>query len=356
VDNQAGILHLSASRSWDQYGYEGFYGDALLATVNFLPVHGGDSKLDLSYVELRYNQGFEGSEVPLLPVGQESGWLKVNQGATINGRIYLEGLKPDMDRSGALVYLEGTPYTILASPEGYFSIPAPGPGTYTLVAYRPGYLQREVQVELTDQFLSMDLPEEILLLTGDIRFSNEINLDDLMMLRRVYGVPVAENDFMARTCDLNRSQRVDLVDLVLLARNYTKVGYGGPKDIWVVTAGVPMQGSGPGDQYWYSDFWMDLSAGDQIVLSSRPDGTGDLLVDDYLHMEVYTCDEQGNPISPVGTWDLDFMGGGNPVCLAPQAVPMTLGAGRYRFCISLINTTGYQKYSHPLYLTVQHPV
>lgn len=229
-----GFINWSASRTWNEYGYEGYSnsGQVKLATITFRAVGAGNSALDLGCVELRGNAGEAGSDVCLIPVGQENGWVSVAEPVLggISGTIRLEGLNPEMDQSGVMVYLVGTGFHTVTNAHGTFILPVTTSGDYTLAAYCPVYLQKEIPVEVTDVLSVTELPESILLLTGDVVADNEINLGDLVLLRGIYGLNAEEVGFIAN-CDLNRSRRIDLVDLVLLARNYTKMGDGNIIDI-----------------------------------------------------------------------------------------------------------------------------
>jgi len=105
---------------------------------------------------------------------------------------------------------------------GYFSFSNITPNNYQLVAYLPGYLKAIEPIEVTgDVYI-----DNIALLTGDISKDNQVDLSDLIILRSAYGT-FRGGDLYHPDADLNDDGRINIVDLVYLARNYSKTGYGG---------------------------------------------------------------------------------------------------------------------------------
>jgi hypothetical protein len=145
--------------------------------------------------------------------------------ASISGKARCEGRT---DQSGITVTLEGTDaltgtsYTAAATGDGLFSFTGLEPGTYLLTANSPGFLKAGRTVtaavyEATDA-------GELLLLAGDISSDNVVDIDDLLFLRQTYDTIQGEIGFNP-VADFNTDGRISLIELVLLARNYTKGGY-----------------------------------------------------------------------------------------------------------------------------------
>ncbi|HBQ28304.1 MAG TPA: hypothetical protein DD719_02590 [Desulfotomaculum sp.] len=133
-----------------------------------------------------------------------------------------------MDHSGIVVTLEGTDalagtrYTATTAADGLFSFTDLEPGTYILTASLPGFLKAGRTVTEA-AYESIDVGE-LLLLVGDISGDNVVDIDDLLLLKKTYATIQGEIGFNP-AADFNTNGRIDLIDLILLARNYTKEGF-----------------------------------------------------------------------------------------------------------------------------------
>ena len=225
VDNNGGYVAFNASRNHDEYGYAGYDGDAVLAWITFRakqPTEGNTTCINFYSAELVGNAGEEGSEVYDIPINN---WI--NDCVKICGYVLKGNVRPEAmplwqwpyyyDYSGTKVSLEGTSLVTYTDAYGNYSFFNPPAGHYNVVAERGGYLVRAVPVDMVG-----DVSQEvnILLLTGDIRQDNAVDIDDLNVMRTDY------DTWWTPRSDLDCSGWVGIRDLVYLARNYTKYGYG----------------------------------------------------------------------------------------------------------------------------------
>ena len=359
IESIPGLLHISATRIKDYYGFEGFTGDSVLATVYFQTCQQGESSLDLSNVDFCANSGTQGSEVISIPIGRENGYVKVTMG-NIFGSVRLDGLPADKGYYGGVtVYITGSDNTYYTDTEGKFALPNLEPGNYTLVVYNPVYLRKEIPFTVTDRQTGYNFGE-ILLLTGDINISNVVNFDDLMVLAGTYGKKQGQQGFLP-IADLNRNTKVDLVDLVLLARNYTTYGDGGQMNTLLLCPGIQSQSASPG-QVFYStgELIFDKQPGARVILSAHPDGTGKISASDYLTLD-YICNGWywwGEPYQYWTSFYYDFwnQNAGNindPVMPLDLTDIFTDGSNTVK--LSLQTRYNNKQFSTPLYLSVQAP-
>lgn len=137
-------------------------------------------------------------------------------GGSVRGRVYLEGLAPDCDRSGVKVYLEGTDIQAFTDAGGNYRLEGVIAGGYSLVAALKGYLDQAAGLMITVENPHQEAGD-LLLPAGDINGDNEIDIEDISIMRLDYGKAVQRSD-------LDRSGLVGIRDLILLARNYTRKG------------------------------------------------------------------------------------------------------------------------------------
>lgn len=224
VDNNGGYVAFNASRNHDEYGYDGYYGDAVLAWITFRakqPAREGTC-INFYNAELVGNEGGEGSPVYDIPIDN---W--VNDCVCISGYVLRGMVTPEamplwgwpyyMDYSGTEVQLEGAPLVTYTDAEGNYSFINPPAGVYNVLAKRGGYLVRNEEVNIDG---ANDVNVDLLLLTGDISQDNAVDIDDLNVMRADY------DTWWNLRSDLDYSGWVGIRDLVYLARNYTKYGYG----------------------------------------------------------------------------------------------------------------------------------
>lgn len=105
--------------------------------------------------------------------------------------------------------------TVLANPDGTFSITAPG-GIYTVVATAPGFLNAQGQITLVNGNTSSK--PMVSLPAGDIDNNGVINQLDALTIGINY------NNTTPAAADLNNDGIINVLDLGLLAQNYLKSG------------------------------------------------------------------------------------------------------------------------------------
>ena len=132
----------------------------------------------------------------------------------ITGAIYLQGRT---DHSGVLIEADG--FTTFTDAEGAFTFDAPVDVHETVTASMPGYLSAqavnvEVGVGATTTLSDAILP------SGDTDADNSVSSVDL----RFISMGFAQEMPSGITVDINGDGRQDLVDLVLVALNFGKVG------------------------------------------------------------------------------------------------------------------------------------
>ena len=225
IDNSNGTASFHGSRLYDQYGYDGFFGDAALAWITFrtkMPTKEGTC-INFQTWELVGNEGHEGSPLYDIPVNNYWGDCVCVQGSILTGCVIPEA-QPlwqwpyYYDFSGTVVTIEGTGIQTTTDSYGKFMFINPAEGDLNIVATRPGYLIGSQEVYF-DGFYNPEF--NMLLLTGDISQDNVVDVNDLSIMRTDYGTW-----WYAFRSDLDQSGWVGIRDLVFLGRNYSKAGYG----------------------------------------------------------------------------------------------------------------------------------
>jgi hypothetical protein len=137
-------------------------------------------------------------------------------GGSIRGEVLLEGLPSGADRRGIEVSLKGTGQETHTDSSGHYLLQGMPAGDYFLVAGKNGFLGQSAAASVT-----LDNPDAICqaitLPAGDITGDNLVDLDDLIVMLQDY-------DTAESRSDLDRSGLVDIRDLFLLDRNYSKSG------------------------------------------------------------------------------------------------------------------------------------
>lgn len=140
-------------------------------------------------------------------------------GGTIRGRVCLEGR---VNGSKAVVSVVGTAYTIVTDADGAFVLSGLPPGIYDLRAGKEGYLYRLCPgVEVVEGNVTEVSP--LTLLAGDFSLDNIVDIDDLLIIRNSYGTTPGA-DWWNPLVDVNQDEKIGVIDLVYMARNYTKHG------------------------------------------------------------------------------------------------------------------------------------
>jgi subtilisin family serine protease len=141
-------------------------------------------------------------------------------GGTISGQVYLEG---GPNWSGASVSVVGTTYQAITDPGGTFVLVGLPPGSYDLRAGKNGYLYRLYAGVAVQADAETTVPSPLLLLAGDFSPDNMVDIEDLLMIRDSYGA-VPGDEYWNTVADVNQDEKIGLVDLVYMARNYAKYG------------------------------------------------------------------------------------------------------------------------------------
>ena len=155
---------------------------------------------------------------------------------SVSGQVYLEGVTKNLPSKYAgkvqIKLIDQAGYLIASTVTDYYgkyvftkdinNNPLPA-DSYTVIASKPVYLTNAVKV--TDDYKVPD----ILLLTSDLNHDNRINSSDFAILSDYYGSTstCTDQDNWYPEADLNRNNVVDIFDLVLLFRNFGKIGYSG---------------------------------------------------------------------------------------------------------------------------------
>ena len=114
--------------------------------------------------------------------------------------------------------------TAISDENGNFTFPDNiSKGKYNLLGYKSGYLRAlmgNIEV-MSDSPLFAD---NLLLLTGDIEVDNIIDSKDLITMQSVYGTVTGTAAFDMQY-DLDGNKKININDLIYLARNFKKTGY-----------------------------------------------------------------------------------------------------------------------------------
>jgi hypothetical protein len=141
-------------------------------------------------------------------------------GGTIRGQVYLEGRS---DWSGAAVSVAGATYTAVTAADGTFVLAGLPPGIYDLRTSKESYLSKACHgVEVIEGSVT-DVYSPLILLAGDFSLDNMVDIDDLLVIRNAYGTTPGD-DWWRPLVDVNQDEKIGIIDLVYMARNYAKYG------------------------------------------------------------------------------------------------------------------------------------
>jgi subtilisin family serine protease len=141
-------------------------------------------------------------------------------GGTIRGQVYLEGRS---NWSGAVVSVVGTVYTGVTAVDGTFVLTGLPPGIYDLRVGKESFLYRlSSSVEVSEGSIT-DVYPPLILLAGDFSLDNIVDIDDLLIIRNAYGTRPGD-DYWNPLVDVNQDEKIGIVDLVYMARNYPRCG------------------------------------------------------------------------------------------------------------------------------------
>lgn len=148
-----------------------------------------------------------------IPVETASGALTIRlPSPSVTGRVVAQGAP---DSAGTVIHVTGaTTTSVTTNTSGDFRLEGLAPGAHHLLARRPGWLcaQREVTVA-AGQALTVPAAR---LLAGDVNRSDSVDLFDLVRIAFLYDSPATVDP----AADLNGSGIIDIGDLVLVALNY----------------------------------------------------------------------------------------------------------------------------------------
>ena len=245
-DNDAGLIRIVTARRGDEYP-QGFYGEGKILSVTFEAVNIGMSNIGFGDVSLS-DSGSIPALYTLLP-----GYIHVIGGISVYGSLNLQGVR---DYAGGVeVKLINEVGDEIASTTtdyyGYYHFYEDEngqylqPGNYQVVASKPVYLTQISDCFTVDGSYGYNYTSDsgssgggggygyvnvpnIKLLSGDISLNNVVEFIDLYMLSDLYGqsFECSNQEEWTPPADLNRDNKVNLFDLVLLARNFNSQGYG----------------------------------------------------------------------------------------------------------------------------------
>jgi hypothetical protein len=140
-------------------------------------------------------------------------------GACVTGRVDLPGRADD---SGVLVSVAGTALSATSLADGSFTISGVPSGQQTLVFTKGLFLVRMLIVDLPATG-TLPLPQPVTLRPGDANNDNRVDLVDLTLLATAYRTKTGDLRFNVHA-DFNADGLVNLQDLTLLAGSYRAEG------------------------------------------------------------------------------------------------------------------------------------
>lgn len=199
-----------------------FSGSGTLATIKFRALNDGNFNTNLDFEEA-YLYSYD----PLMPqpisFTQHGSEITVLGAGTVKGKVMLQGLT---SYAGAKISLAGTDIDTVTDEQGNFTLPQMTGGQYTLIIqgpdHKPVFLVAGKAINVVNgQETKLD---PIILSTGDISGDNAVSLLDLTSLAIAYDSKTGQSKWNANA-DLNDDGKVGVIDLSLLASNWTKVGF-----------------------------------------------------------------------------------------------------------------------------------
>ncbi len=218
-NNSKGLINIAGSKT----AGTGFSGSTTLATLSFNIIDKGISIISIDSATLL------DSDARPLAVCTTDTAVVGSIGSIINGRLAPEG---NPDYSDFTVILEDDTLIGISEikPESDWSFVFTeiAPGSYCLSAYSPGYL-RERLSDITVSVDNTTVDTELMLLrSGDVDQSNSIDLMDLVIFVKSFST-VSGDAKWNPDADLNRDNRINIIDLAYLARNYGLEGAAVPE-------------------------------------------------------------------------------------------------------------------------------
>ena len=141
------------------------------------------------------------------------GTLTFGEGVPVSGKVSLQGRSSHAGATVALSGADGASFTAQTGTDGSYTFASVAPGTYTMTITMPGYLSHTINGLEVNGPVTVEVKE---LLGGDVNDDEQVTIDDLNALIRVYGTTAAGNN-----ADINGNNQVEVSDLSLMLWNYS---------------------------------------------------------------------------------------------------------------------------------------
>jgi arabinogalactan endo-1,4-beta-galactosidase len=128
--------------------------------------------------------------------------------------------------TGFKVQLEGTDYSALSDSKGFFMVSdiAPSLTEFTLKISNPGFLLRRINIKIPIDSYSISISTSsapISLMAGDMNNNQVINMEDVIIIAKVFGCTTKDAQYNA-AADLNNDGTINMSDIIMLAKNFGK--------------------------------------------------------------------------------------------------------------------------------------
>ncbi|HOV26825.1 MAG TPA: glycosyl hydrolase 53 family protein [Pseudobacteroides sp.] len=136
---------------------------------------------------------------------------------SINGYIKGEGFR---------VEVEGTGHSAISDLNGSFMIRDIDSSLteFTLKIYKPGFLTRSIDITFPSDRYSISISDQtnpIGLMEGDMNNNGVINMEDVIMIAKVFGLTSLHTLYNA-AADFNNDGIINMADIIMLAKNFGK--------------------------------------------------------------------------------------------------------------------------------------
>jgi hypothetical protein len=232
VDQQAGQVLYAASR---QGNLDNVKGDVVLATLTFEavgatePPEGKTTTIHLQRVKLGAKGGIEVPVTGLVDLEVIIRNKEDDHRGNIEGNVKVEGRAANK-QAGHQITGTGIKGQVqgVTDTAGDFMIKKAPADTYTMKAFRPGFLATycpNVQHAAT----ALTTLKNTTLLAGDIDSSDMIDITDAVAIGAVFGSTNVDE-----VANLNAEGEVDILDLILMSANYGQTSVDNP---WICQGG-----------------------------------------------------------------------------------------------------------------------
>jgi len=136
---------------------------------------------------------------------------------SINGYIKGEGFR---------VEVEGTEHFAISDINGLFVIKdiKSSLKEITLKIYKPGFLTRSIDISFPQDRYTISVSDQsnpIILMEGDMNNNGVINMEDVIMIAKVFGLTSSHTLYNA-AADFNNDGIINMADIIMLAKNFGK--------------------------------------------------------------------------------------------------------------------------------------